>query len=67
VGNATIKRLEVMEGVPSGQVRTLMAIKGALEAAGVEFMGDPEDRPGVRLLKQVHQAHAMQLGKGDYE
>ena len=67
VGNATIKRLEVMEGVPSGQVRTLMAIKEALEAAGVEFIGAPEDRPGVRLLKQVHQAHTLQLGKGDYE
>ena len=49
MGNATIKRLEVMEGVPSGQVRTLMAIKRALEAAGVEFIGVPDDRPGVRL------------------
>lgn len=67
VGNATIKRLEVMEGVPSGQVRTLMAIKEALEAAGVEFIGSPGDRPGVRLLNQVHQASARQLGKGDYE
>jgi len=52
VGNATIKRLEVMEGVPSGQVRTLIALKQALEAAGVEFIGTPEDRPGVRLLTQ---------------
>lgn len=67
VGNATIKRLEVMEGVPSGQVRTLMAIKEALEAAGVEFIGAPEDRPGVRLLKRVHQASTRQLDKGDYE
>jgi transcriptional regulator with XRE-family HTH domain len=67
VGNATIKRLEVMEGVPSGQVRTLMAIKEALEAAGVEFTGAPDDRPGVRLLKQVHQASTRQLEKGDYE
>jgi hypothetical protein len=42
--------MEVMEGVPSGQVRTLMAIKEALENAGVEFIGAPEDHPGVRLL-----------------
>jgi hypothetical protein len=42
--------MEVMEGVPSGQVRTLMAIKEALENAGVEFIGTPEDHPGVRLL-----------------
>jgi len=38
-----------MEGVPSGQVRTLQAIKEALEAAGVEFIGEPTDHPGVRL------------------
>ena len=49
MGNATIKRLEVMDGVPSGQVRTLMAIKQTLEDAGVEFIGAPDDRPGVRL------------------
>jgi DNA-binding Xre family transcriptional regulator len=52
VGNATIKRLEVMDGVPAGQVRTLMAIKEALENAGVEFIGTPEDHPGVRLLNK---------------
>ena len=56
VGNATIKRLEVMDGVPTGQVRTLIAIKEALEAAGVEFIGSPENNPGVRLLtSRVHQ------------
>lgn len=38
-----------MDGVPTGQVRTLLAIKAALEAAGVEFIGNPDDRPGVRL------------------
>jgi hypothetical protein len=41
--------MEVMEGIPSGQVRTLKSIKEALEAAGVEFVGTPDDRPGVRL------------------
>lgn len=38
-----------MEGVLSAQVRTLLAIKKALEAAGVEFVGAPTDHPGVRL------------------
>jgi hypothetical protein len=47
--------MEVMEGVPSGQVRTLMAIKEALETAGVEFIGTPEKDPGVRLLTRVYQ------------
>jgi len=41
--------MEVMEGVPSGQVRTIEALRVALEAAGVEFVGSPSDAPGVRL------------------
>ena len=41
--------MEVMEGVPSGQVRTIEALRVALEAAGVEFVGSPLDAPGVRL------------------
>ena len=49
VGTATIQRMEVMEGVPSGNVRTLSAIQVALEKAGVEFIGSPVDSPGVRL------------------
>ena len=49
VGVATIRRMEVTEGVPSGQVRTLLAMKEALESAGVEFVGSPTDNPGVRL------------------
>ena len=49
VGTATLQRMEVMEGVPSGQVRTLLAIKEALESAGVEFVGSPTNNPGVRL------------------
>jgi hypothetical protein len=39
----------VMDGVPSGQVRTIEALRGALEDAGVEFIGSPSDRPRVRL------------------
>ena len=50
VGTATIKRIEVMAGVPSGQIRTLLAIKNALEKGGVQFLGDPDDGPGVRLV-----------------
>ena len=49
IGTATIQRMEVMQGIPSGQVKTLKAIKDALEKAGVEFIGSPSDAPGVRL------------------
>ena len=52
VGTATIKRLEVMVGVPSGNVRTLIAIKTAIESAGIEFLGNPEDGAGVRFRPQ---------------
>jgi hypothetical protein len=41
-----------MSGVPSGQIRTLDALKGALEEAGVEFIGSPDDGPGVRLRRR---------------
>jgi len=44
------RRVEASVGVPEGQnMKTLLAIKKALEAAGIEFIGTPEDAPGVRL------------------
>lgn len=49
VGVATIRRLEVAFGVPSSNARTLEQLKNCLEHAGVEFVGTPGDRPGVRL------------------
>ncbi len=49
VGIATVRRFELDKGVPSGQVRILGALKATLEAGGIEFIGTPEDRPGVRL------------------
>lgn len=49
VGSATVKRYEVQEGVPEGNIKTLSAIKKALELAGIEFLGDPEKTPGVML------------------
>jgi transcriptional regulator with XRE-family HTH domain len=51
VGVATIRRYELMTGVPSGNARSVEAIQQALEVRGVEFVGTPEDRPGVRLNK----------------
>ena len=51
VGVATIRRYELMSGVPSGNARSVEAIQQALESAGIEFIGSPDDRPGVRLKK----------------
>lgn len=55
IGVATIKRIEVMDGVPSGNIRTLAAIQSALESAGIEFVGSPDDAPGVRLHRVINK------------
>ena len=49
IGVATIKRVEAGTGLPSANVRTIDAIIKAFQNAGVEFIGTPDDRPGVRL------------------
>ena len=49
VGVATIRRFESIAGVPSGQMRVIELIKNSLQEAGVEFVGTPDERPGVRL------------------
>ena len=51
VGLATVKRLEARPGVIGGTMDTVLRLKNALEAAGVEFIGGPGDGPGVRLWK----------------
>ena len=49
VGLATIRRYELMTGIPTGHAHSVDAIRVALEDAGVDFIGSPDDRPGVRL------------------
>jgi transcriptional regulator with XRE-family HTH domain len=51
VGHRTIMRMEATEGVQMGRISTLMEVKSALELAGIEFLGSPDDRPGIRFLK----------------
>lgn len=54
VGVATIRRLELVDGVPSSNARTLETLRKTLEAAGIEFIGTPDDGPGVRLHRSKH-------------
>ena len=49
VGLATIKRLEAVDGLPPAHAQTLDKLEKALELAGIEFLGTPDDGPGVRL------------------
>lgn len=51
VGWATIRRFELVDGVPNGRGATLTQIKHALEAEGIEFIGDPLKSPGVQLKR----------------
>lgn len=45
----TVQRLEQHDGVPPSHSGTLQKIKAALEAAGIEFIGAPDDAPGIRV------------------
>ena len=47
----TIKRMEATAGIPSSTKANLNAIKTALEAAGIEFIGSPDDGPGIRIRR----------------
>lgn len=49
VGLATIKRFEASSGIPEHRSGNLDKVKAALEAQGIEFLGDPISSPGVRL------------------
>ena len=51
VGVQTIKRFEATEGVPPTRSSTLINLQGALEAAGIEFIGTPDDGPGIRVRR----------------
>ena len=45
----TIRRIEAEGHRTNASIKTINAVKAALEAAGIEFIGAPEDRPGIRI------------------
>ena len=49
IGTATLKRYEAADSVPSARKGHLMTLKVFYESAGIEFIGTPEDGPGIRL------------------
>ncbi len=51
VGEQTIKRFEQVEGIPPSRSATLIEVQKALETAGIEFIGTPDDGPGIRLRR----------------
>jgi predicted transcriptional regulator len=45
----TIQRFEAVDGIPPSRSSTLLEVQKTLEAAGIEFVGSPADRPGIRF------------------
>ena len=52
VALTTVQRLEQVDGPPPGRAQTVFELQQTLESAGVEFVGTPDDRPGVRLTNR---------------
>lgn len=48
----TLKRIEACDSVPGSSAATLQIIADCLEAAGIEFIGTPNDAPGIRIHAQ---------------
>jgi transcriptional regulator with XRE-family HTH domain len=59
LGLATIRRAESAEGETSMTAANVLAVRRALESAGVEFIEENGGGPGVRLRK----SHRLKTGK----
>lgn len=49
IAGKTVSRIEAIDAVPESTLKTIMQIKSSLEAAGIEFIGTPDDGPGIRI------------------
>ena len=49
----TIIRYEDTDGVPPTRGGNLAKLIFSLEAAGIEFIGNPEDAPGIRIHPRI--------------
>lgn len=52
VGIATLKRYEAVSGVPKSRKGILDIIRKTFESAGIEFIGTPDDAPGIRIHRK---------------
>ena len=53
VSQPTVQRFEQTDGIPPSRSSTLNEIKKTLESAGIEFVGTPDDGPGIRMRTSV--------------
>ena len=52
VGISALMRLEASNGIPGGNIKTFESVQKAFENAGIQFIGTPDDGPGVRLFSK---------------
>ena len=51
ISKRTMVNIESADGVPASTASTIQKLQTQLEAAGIEFIGSPDDRPGIRIGK----------------
>ena len=56
VGVRTIHRIEAQDGLPNATAGNLKLLRETLQAAGIEFIGDAGEGPGVRLWPKPNQS-----------
>ena len=49
IASKTVRRIEAVDGIPHTTAKTLASLQKTLESAGIEFIGSPEDAPGIRI------------------
>ena len=49
IGIATLRRYEASSGVPKSRKGHLEQLKAYFEAHGIQFVGTPDDSPGIRV------------------
>jgi transcriptional regulator with XRE-family HTH domain len=53
VGLSTVRRMEAVDGIVSGNIETATRIRNALENSGVEFIDQGKKGPGVILVEPL--------------
>ena len=48
----TLIRYEAVDGIPASRGGNLATIISTLESAGIEFIGTPDDAPGIRIHRK---------------
>ena len=56
VGVRTIHRIEAQDGLPNATAANLKLLREILQAAGIEFIGDAGEGPGVRLWSKSNRS-----------